>query len=180
MEQPYHSKVHGEWRDRVRKPDGSWTWVQPSWTSNMIVDRIAPLIAGYFKGEGTFFAAPNIWFEVGSGNAGWDALPDRGKSNETLADVGLVAAVYRTQLIAAQIDYLDTSNIVSVTPTKKVQFTGELGVGVAAVPIREFGLFGGNAAAGLGSGYMIDHVIHPLIDRSIASPLLQRLVRITF
>lgn len=177
---PFHYAMHAEWRDRIQQPDGAWVWLQDKWNSNLIVDKIAPLISGLFKGEGTFAADPNIWFEVGTGLPAWDSLPDRGKSNENLADVALVTPNFRKQLTGAQIQYLDPTNTVVVAPQKKIQFTGRLEIGEAPVNLREFGLFGGNAAAGLGSGYMIDHIIHPKIDRTVSAPVLERLIRITF
>jgi hypothetical protein len=79
------------------------------------------------------------------------------------------------------IDYLDSVDAVSVTPTNVIQVTATLGPGqpTAATdppfPLREFGLFGQLE----GQPFMIDCVRHPLIDKD-GSVTLERKIRLVF
>jgi hypothetical protein len=46
-------------------------------------------------------------------------------------------------------------------------------------PLREFGVFGGNATGLLGSGIMCDRVIHQVVNKN-SNMALQRKLRFTF
>jgi hypothetical protein len=76
--------------------------------------------------------------------------------------------------------YLDPdTDLVSGTPTRKIEVTVVLLPGEGTGTLREFGLFGGTATASADSGEMVNWISHSRIDKDAALQI-QRKVRIEF
>jgi hypothetical protein len=146
------------------------------WRHNLIVTPCRTLLAGFMKND-TAFGVRSL--QVGRGDPAWDAsgalLPDPGTKQLTDVTPFVIPVANLT------IDYLDSVDAVSVTPTNVIQVTATLGPGqpTAATdppfPLREFGLFGQLE----GQPFMIDCVRHPLIDKD-GSVTLERKIRLVF
>ena len=61
--------------------------------------------------------------------------------------------------------YLDTNSSPVAGPTGKIQLTTTFLEAEANGPIVEMGLFGGNATATSGSGYLFNHKVFPVINK---------------
>lgn len=130
---------------------------------NIITTPISTLIAGLIKGD---FSGNNSYWAVGTGSQA---------SSPFLT--ALVAEYNRKQVT---INYVDTNNAVTTTPTNRILMNvswakGELGV----VTLTEFGIFSGTNASSAGGGLMMDYVPHaPLSFDSTLS--LARRIYFTF
>jgi beta-lactam-binding protein with PASTA domain len=104
------------------------------------------------------------WLAMGSGSPEWDATapgPDRSRT-------ALTSEVARIPLQPGhELNYIDGAVDVRVT----------IPAGVATGPLREIGLFGGDASARPGSGWLIEHKVHDRIDKA-ADQNLPRELRI--
>lgn len=110
------------------------------------------LLAALLTGQRT---APIGWLAVGRGAPAWDAeppRPDRGR-------LALVDEVHRMRLgpAAGAVRY-DRA-----TRTVRAEIT--LPPGAATGPLREVGLVAGAASARRGSGVLVNHRVHDLVDK---------------
>jgi hypothetical protein len=162
--------LEGYYRDRLCDSQNRTIW-DGGWRANRVVERCNGLLAALMKGEPGFSGI--LYWAVGEGEAAWDNLmpspsgDDRELSNE----------VARKALSAEEIVFLDENNEAVEEPTSRLQigttFTPEeLG---GDRPLREFGLFGGDATETANSGWMIDYVIHPRIQLSEEMTLTRNL-----
>jgi hypothetical protein len=132
------------------------------WRPNLIVGGCNRLLAALMKGQqglgGILFLA------VGEGFKEWDAALPQPQP----ATTRLYKEILRRPIAAEQIIFLDGTGQPAATPTGRLQISIELTredfPANGFQPVREFGLFGGNATADADSGFMINHVMHPRID----------------
>jgi hypothetical protein len=147
------------------------------WRANLIVEGCNLLLAALMKGQpgldGILFLA------VGEGDEQWDgALPQPQPSGTRLT-----AEIRRRPIAAEEIIFLDNAGQPSAAPTGRLQISmiltrADFPAG-GFQPVREFGLFGGNATSAADSGIMINHVIHPRIDIT-PGLTLRRTLRLDF
>lgn len=139
---------------------------------NLVVDACSTLIAMVLKGGGSGIQ----YMAVGSGSSSWanDALP-----SPTANTVKLVNETFRKAVPTGSMVYIDGSNVVSGTPTNRVQITLTLLEAEANGELRELAFFGGNATATKDSGLMLNHKIHALIYKT-SGMQLERVMRFTF
>ena len=166
-------KFTGEVLDYFIHPDGSRELIRHD--HNLIVNDCSVLIALLMRQE-VGYVGLQYW-AVGAGSNTWPNDPPPAPS---ASDSQLVDETYRKAIDTVNdIVYLDDSNVVSLTPTHKIQITVIFEEAEANGELREFGIFGGNASATLNSGVMINHKIHPLIYKTTALRL-ERILRLTF
>jgi beta-lactam-binding protein with PASTA domain len=112
------------------------------------LDLIGRLLAGTASRGITYLA-------VGTGEAAWDGAPPPPDRSRT----ALVHELYRVRLRAgAELTY----------EAGAVGIRVSLGPGVATGPLREVGLFGGDATAAPGSGLLVMYKVHDRIDKAEA------------
>ena len=169
---PYAERV-----DKVVHPEGVWRDIRidqdgriiqfDDWKHNLVVTSFATLLAlltlaNGSGGLGATYAGVQ-YLALGTGNSSWDTS---GVPSPSLSDVALVtepsSGNFR-KIVTAQ--NVDGSNNVSATPTNRVLCSATFNLGEANGALREWGLFGGNASTTAGSGYMIDHVTHSVINK---------------
>jgi len=120
-----------------------------------------------------------MYCAIGAGRDGWDA----NRPIPLLTDTQLTKEVYRKLIPANQMVYLDEDGLPTDRPTHllgiSVEFRGKDIVSNGTQPIREFGLFGGDASGKANSGYLINRVTHGRYD---LTPLLtlNRTIRLAF
>jgi len=131
---------------------------------NLIVFRAMDLIAGLLKQQPNL--AGLLYWAVGSGDLAWDTTPPQ----PNLRTTALQKEIYRKRIDAGQMAYDPTTK----TLTINITFTPDEAVGT----LREFGVFGGDAAAWPGSGYLFSYRAHPKIEKASGS-ILQRQLRLT-
>jgi hypothetical protein len=162
--------VDGFWRDVITYPDGRV--VRSDWQHNLVVNTFAELVAQLVMGNGVG-TGPNAtylgvtYMALGTGNSSWDTS---GPAAPNLTDTQLVAEPSTgnfRKLCTAQM--VDSNGNVTASLTNRVLCSTTFNAGEANGKLREWGLFGGNATATANSGLMIDHVTHPLIDKSSLS-----------
>ncbi|MGD9162480.1 MAG: hypothetical protein PVG39_29000 [Desulfobacteraceae bacterium] len=151
--------------------------LESGWRSNLVVNQcnllLTMLMRRHAGVEGILFCA------IGEGEEEWDT----NRPIPLLPDTQLTNEVYRKPISIDQIIYLDENDQPSDTPTNhldiSVEFNGEDIVSNGTQPIREFGLFGGDATDDADSGYLINRVTH---DRYDLTPLLtlNRKIHLTF
>lgn len=132
------------------------------WRPNLIVEGCNRLLAALMKGQLGFGGI--LYLAVGKGLKEWDAAHPQTQPTTT----GLLAEILRRPLATEEIIFLDDTGQPAAAPTSRLQISIELTRADFPAngfqPVREFGLFGGNATAAPDSGFMINHVIHPRID----------------
>lgn len=166
-------KFTGEVLDYAIHPDGTRELIRHD--HNLIVNDCSVLIAILMKQE-VGYVGLQYW-AVGAGSDLW---PNDPVTSPGASDAQLTNETYRKAIDPLNdIVYLDDSNVLSLTPTHKIQITVTFEEAEANGELREFGIFGGNASASLNSGVMINHKIHPLIYKTSALRL-ERILRLTF
>lgn len=120
-----------------------------------------------------------LYWAVGTGEKDWDTLCP----SPRLTSSRLTTEIARQRLTSKQMVYLSNLGEESKAPTNclevRAEFKGEDLVSNGFQPLREFGLFGGDATEAPDSGFMIDYVIHPRIDLT-PGDTLSRSLRLTF
>ena len=150
---------------------------ESGWNSNLVVNKCNLLMAMLMKRHADFEGI--LYCAVGEGEEEWDTS----RPIPLLPDTKLTKEVYRQPISVDQINYIDENGQPSDTPTNhldiSVEFNGEDIVSNGTQPIREFGLFGGDATDDADSGYLINRVTH---DRYDLTPLLtlNRKIHLTF
>jgi hypothetical protein len=168
--------IKGIYRDELTDTEGRVAW-RSGWRPNVIVASCDRLLAALMKREAGVQGI--LYWALGTGDAGWDASPPEASP----AASKLATEVARRQLLPEQIGYVDQSGAPSAIPTSRLEITAEFrGDDLAPetlVPLREFGLFGGDATLAADTGLMVDYVIHPRIDLG-GGLILRRTVRLSF
>jgi hypothetical protein len=164
--------LQGSYCDVVTDSQGRVRW-SSGWRSNLIVHDCSVLLAALLKRHRGMRGI--LFWAVGEGEKEWDALCP----SPHPADTQLHKEIARQKLSPAQVVYLDDAGLPKKAPTDCLQITtrfkGENLVANGFQPLREFGLFGGNATEEVDSGYMIDYVIHPRIDLAPGDTLERKL-----
>jgi hypothetical protein len=150
---------------------------ESDWQSNLIVNNCNLLLATLMKRhEGM---EGNLYCAIGKGEKAWDT----NRPISLLTDTQLTNEVYRKPISSDQILYLNDDGQPTGIPTNlleiAVEFRGEDIVPNGSQPLREFGLFGGDATDNADSGYMINHVTHERYDLTPVLTL-NRKIRLTF
>jgi hypothetical protein len=168
--------TEGRYHDILTDSQGRVRW-ESGWRSNLIVHDCSVLLATLMKGRRGMRGI--LYWAIGEGTKDWDGLC----SSPRLTDTQLHKEIARQRLKASQIVYLDDKGAPSGSPTACLEITaafeGKDLVSNGFQPLREFGLFGGDATKAPDSGFMIDYVIHPRIDLS-PKDTLERTLRLTF
>jgi len=150
--------LKGSYCDILTDPHANIRWTS-GWCSNLIVHNSYVLLAAMMKGQPDFRGI--MYLAVGKGRESCDSTRPKPVPTATV----LEQEVLRKPVTDAQISYSDSTD---QTPTSRLEITVSLHgadlVPKGSVPLREFGLFGGDATGAANSGYMINYVIHPRID----------------
>lgn len=171
--------IKGCYYDVLTDSQGHVQW-DSGWRLNLIVQQCDVLLAALMKGHPDLQGI--LYWAVGEGEKDWDALCPSPRPDDT----HLATEIARQALAPEQIVYLDDagkpmeppstpSNCLEIT----AEFKGEDVVLSGWQPLREFGLFGGDATEAPDSGFMIDYVIHPRVDLT-PEATLKRTVHLTF
>lgn len=166
-------KKHWEVIDKITHHDTGE--VEERHYFNTVVDDCSKLIACLMKAQAGYTGL--LFWAIGSGSETWN---DASLPSPTTADHTLLAETYRKAITADSVVFLDASNVVTATPTNKLQISINFDSTEANNSyFREFGLFGGNATITLNSGIMINRKIHTSIYKT-SSISVARTLRLTF
>lgn len=168
----------GTWQDTVYHMDGRIE-VKP-WAKNQIQNSHPLLLAKMMKEHinGSYVTCGGVnYFAVGEGLTSWDYVPP----TKSYAAVALQTEIVRYSISQEfGISYLDPDDGVSIVagPTRMIQIVVTIPVGLTA-SLREFALFGGDASHSLDSGYMLNWITHPVIEKD-TSMRIQRVIRLKY
>lgn len=168
--------VKGTYKDVLTGPDGRIEW-NSGWRPNLIVTTCNVLMTALMKGE---HGVKGIsYWAVGQGQKSWD-----GYSPSPLPSCSrLDSEIARHQIAGEQIVYLDDAGSPVTAPTSRIEVSAEFRggdfVSSGFQPLREFGVFGGDASEDPDSGLLVDYIIHPRIDLSPGFTLNRKL-RLSF
>lgn len=168
--------IKGCYRDVLTDSQGRVQWAS-GWRPNLIVQRCNVLLAALMKGHLNMGGI--LYWAVGAGEDDWDTTPP----SPLVTTSQLTREVDRKALTEEHIVYLDHADKPMDSPSNRLEITaifkGEDFVSNDTQPLREFGLFGGDATETPDSGLMIDYVIHPRVDLK-PETILSRKLRLTF
>lgn len=168
--------IKGHYHDVLADCHGLVHW-ESAWHSNLIVQKSNILLAALMKRHEGMQGI--LYWAIGEGEDDWDSI----HPHPHLTTTRLTKEVSRQALTVDQIVYLDDADGPTETPTNRLEmsaeFKGEDLVSNGTQPLREFGLFGGDAKEDSDSGFMVNYVIHPRIDVSPELRLIRKL-RLTF
>jgi len=151
--------LRGVFRDRLDRPQGPP--VTTPWRPNLVVWSALDLIGALLCERSTGLT----YLAVGAGDPAWDANPppaDRGRRQ-------LTAEVFRVRLEGGDSLAYDPA-------TGRVRASVSIGRGKAMGTLRELGLFGGDASARPGSGVLVNHAVHPAIEKGEGDTLRRELL----
>ena len=163
-------KVEGQFKDTIIYKDGRKEIVE--WNKNIIVRNLGILVARMLKGDSQ--TGIGYW-AIGSGNSSWDVVPVAAD----VEDTSLVVEFARKIIPAEAINYIDDNNLVSVTPTNRLEIVLTFDDDEAVGTWREFAIFAGNATATLNSGTNINKKNHGRIDKTSDMTIIRQM-RFTF
>jgi hypothetical protein len=149
--------LKGRYRDLVTDVRGARLAETP-WRANLLVDGAFTLLAALLKREPGIEGI--LYWAVGAGRVSWDESPP----GPTPWATSLVEEVDRVEVTQDAMAFVDERGAEVTRPSPS------LGVRVvfewpdAPVTLREFGLYGGDATEGSGTGTMINNVVHDRID----------------
>ena len=168
--------VNGYYRDSLSNPKRLTLW-KSGWCANLVVRSCNVLLATLMKRHEGMQGILHL--AVGEGEDKWDGSRPRPQ----LTTTQLAKEVARQALGMDQIVYLDNAYEPTENPSKRLQVTAELRAEDinrnGNSTLREFALFGGDATIEPGSGFMINHVIHPKIELTEELTLIRK-VRLDF
>jgi len=154
-------KLEGSWRDTWSDRGGLVTTPRP----NVVVFRALDLIGGLLLGR-PGFRGLRYW-AVGSGDPAWgDSPPEPDRKVRRL-----VAETFRKPIDPV-------NNITFEVATRTLIVHVRFGVDEAVGTLREFGLYGGDAAPWPNSGVLFNYRAHSPIEKA-ASEVLDRELRIS-
>lgn len=144
--------------------------------SNLIVIGFGLLVASLLKG-GVGNSFPIKYWAVGEGEGDfWDDLTVNQRQSKSLFTLTeLYNETFRVATTNVFIDEND-DEVPDDPPTNRVEVRAVFGSEVIG-SLREFGLFGGAATATLGTGILIDHKSHQVINVGETSGLANVLIR---
>jgi hypothetical protein len=166
------SFIKGIYWDTLTNGQGRVVW-QSGQRPNLIVQNCSKLNAALMKGHPGMHGI--LYWAVGTGQKIWDANPPQ----PSITTTQLENEVYRLPISEDRIVYLDDTGAPTDSPCNRLEVTAEFN-GTDIAPdqpqkLREFGLFGGDAAEEPDTGFMIDYVIHPRIDLHRGLTLIRKL-----
>ena len=129
---------------------------------NLIVIGFGLLVASLLKGDPTF-GFPIQYWAVGEGEGDfWDDLSVEARQAKSI--FSLTSLYNETFRVSTSIIFIDeNADPVSPGPSNRIEVQSTFGPDVIG-PLREFGIFGGDASTTLDSGIMIDHKSHTVIN----------------
>ena len=129
---------------------------------NLIVIGFGLLVASLLKGDPTF-GFPIQYWAVGEGEGDfWDDLSVEARQAKSV--FSLTSLYNETFRVSTSIIFIDdNSDPVAPGPSNRIEVQATFGPDVIG-PLREFGIFGGDASTTLDSGIMIDHKSHTVIN----------------
>ncbi len=150
--------LHGAFRDRLERP--SREPLETPWQSNLVVYRGLDLIGALLCNHPGL--AGIAYLAVGRGDPAWDAeAPPADRGRTSLTD-----EMFRVRLRPGKtLTYDRESGQVHVRVT--------IGRGKATGTLRELGLYGGDASARPGTGFLVNHKAHAAIEKG-ANDTLER------
>lgn len=149
--------LQGRYRDVVTDPRGERAAGSP-WRPNLVLDGAFALVSALLKRDRSMEGI--LFWAVGAGDPEWDRSQPATQSRTTR----LVSEVLRLPVPRDAITYVDERGAPSSRPTPDLEIRLAFEWPDERMTLREFGVFGGNAAARPNSGVMINHVIHRRID----------------
>lgn len=167
----------GRWKDTIFWEDGSVE--EGEWQHNQTQDSAATLIGLLMREtvEGAVSAFSGInYLALGEGDPSWDL----GTPAQPRTDTTLESETARIEVTPPDdIIYLNPSTLnPQATPSRTIEVNVTIPFAITG-DLREFGLFGGDASATLNSGYMVNWIIHDLIEKTTAMSI-QRSIQITW
>jgi hypothetical protein len=165
--------MRGRYRDTLTEDGRSTT---TGWRKNLVVDRCYALLAGLAKNEPDLSGV--LFMALGGPPSGSSELPQP-------SDLRLQNEIHRQAISPAGIGFLDGADAPTRVPTSRLSMRIVLrGEDLGATPgiparLHEFGLFGGDASANAGSGFLINRVVHDPIEIA-ADAVLERRVELDF
>lgn len=171
-----YQTIKGSYRDVVTNSQGRRRWGS-GWQANLIVNQCNLLLSILMKRQAGIKGI--LYCAIGEGEEAWDT----NRPIPLLPDTQLTSEVYREPISRDKMVYLDEDGQPTDVPTNildiSVKFRGKDIVSNGTQPVREFGLFGGDATDKANSGYLINRVTHGRYD---LTPLLtiNRKIHLTF
>lgn len=163
---------HWEVMDVFIFKDGTRKLARPI-DHNIVVNNCSVLIACLMKNQP---GQKGIgYWAVGPGLSSWDLV----RPEPMVTDERLQIEAYRKTIAYEDIKFIDSAGKPSANPTNRIEIVVTFAENEANGDLREFALFGGNATSALNTGVMINHKIHPVINKTSALKL-ERTIRITF
>lgn len=161
--------IAGYWRD-VYARDGKVLEVT-DFQHNLVVNIFANLVAALCMGNGSGGIGTTysgIQYMAFGTNVAFAGSPPGETTTEQAGDVGLLQEIYRQVVGSAYFVNSSGAQVTSGT-TPNLAISTTVPVGAANAALAEFGLFGGNATAAAGSGFMVDRVTHAIINKPSGS-----------
>ena len=150
--------------------------------NNQVQLTALKLIASLFKNQANTLGIQYI--ALGSGDTTWDLLPNNKPNPMPNSDIKLTTEVFRKSIPTSDIVFVDPTaafgqGAISQTPTTRLRITTQIEANEANTALREFALFGGNATGMQDSGFMLNWVAHPLIEKT-DDVVLNRMIELDF
>lgn len=132
---------------------------------NLIVSKASQLMAKRMR-PGTSWGAGISHLEVGTGTGSGTT---QNPQSESLEQTSLRAPLFRSPITAWT--YLDAQGAPTASETNVIQLTTTFGTSEANGAITEMGLFGGDATATNGTGYMFNYKTFPVWNKQAGMKL---------
>ena len=150
--------------------------------NNQVQLTALKLIASLLKNQANTLGIQYI--ALGTGDATWDLLPNNKPNPMPNSDIKLTTEVFRKSIPTSDIVFVDPTaafgqGAISQTPTTRLRITTQIEANEANTTLREFALFGGNATVMQDSGFMLNWVAHPLIEKT-DDVVLNRMIELDF
>jgi hypothetical protein len=145
---------------------------------NIIVTDFGILVAALLKQHSGYSGA--TYWAVGEGEgSSWDSLTS--EQLQAKSHVGLSNLYGELQRVVVDVDFIDDDNLIVSDPTNRIEIRATFDTSLVG-QLRELAIFGGDATITSGSGVMIDHKVHPVINFNTGSEqfTLNRILRMTF
>ena len=140
---------------------------------NLVVTSVTKLISALLGGK---ISSGIKYWAVGSGDDSWDTNP----ADPQLSEVRLTNEIGRKVITADDIEFYDSNNNPSPTPTNRLHIHATFGEDECNGKWREFGLFGGDdASVVVNSGIMVDKKHHDVITKT-SDTIIERHIVLTF
>jgi hypothetical protein len=150
--------------------------------NNQVQLSALKLISSLFKNQANTIGIQYI--ALGSGDTTWDLLPNNKPNPMPTSNTTLTNEVFRKAIPTSDIVFVDPTGAfgqgaISQSPTTRLRITTQIEANEANVSLREFSLFGGNATNVEDTGFMINWVAHPLIEKT-DDVVLNRMIELDF